>query len=75
MWDADPPNELVNICPVETVSGDYCQFPFTYNGVDNYNCIVQSDNLFPRCMTTAKQWSICIGKKIKSLIHKIYILN
>ena len=65
VWDADLTDSSAQICPVMTDSGQNCQLPFTYNGIEYNSCIIAGPNnpdSLPQCMTTTQTWSFCKGK-------------
>lgn len=72
LWDTNSYLNT-NICPVITTTGDYCKFPFVYESITYYSCIINgpfNDNKIPRCMTMADQWADCKGTLTKKLSNK-----
>ncbi|CAF3954248.1 unnamed protein product [Rotaria sp. Silwood2] len=72
MWDPIFESNSVNLpamCPVDTVSGSSCVFPFKYGGITYTTCTINgpnNNNYQPQCAiavnsnNTALLWSFCI---------------
>jgi hypothetical protein len=47
-----------------------CKFPFQFNDVNTYTCVINGNTLVPQCMTTLNEWSTCIGQYNIILLQK-----
>ncbi|CAF0710276.1 unnamed protein product [Brachionus calyciflorus] len=62
IWNADLNNPNINLCPVDTNTGEKCKLPFMFNGVEYKSCIINSPNnlgKLPQCLTNSDTWANC----------------
>ncbi|CAF0756351.1 unnamed protein product [Brachionus calyciflorus] len=62
-WEADLGNPNIILCPVATASGEFCAFPFNFNGAEYKTCQINNPGnteKIPQCFTPSRTWSNCI---------------